>query len=154
MKQVARWNVTYIGIYTASNCFKEPRKEIYEATLQVITLQRYNLTFLSTYSMISARGEVGISDSRTSRLKLGISWLFAVQWSCCSWNFSLWGDCCGKWLEICVTNKPVEHPLQIAECVLESFGPIFLFIKALGYGVTFNFVIFNPARKSETVRQQ
>lgn len=42
----------------------------------MIALHPYNLSFLSTYDTIRTRGEVVISDSR---LKLGISWLFAVQ---------------------------------------------------------------------------
>lgn len=35
-----------------------------------------------------------------------------------------------KWLEVDAPDEPVESPLQITECVLESFGPILLLVEA------------------------
>jgi hypothetical protein len=51
-------------------------------------------------------------------------------------------------LEVGISNKPIESPFQIAECVLECFCPIFLLIEALGDGIVFHFVILNPKKNS------
>lgn len=79
-----------------------------------------------------------------SSFRFGVSGTFCVQ-RAYSWNFR-WGNHCRKGLEICISNKPVKSPLQIAEGVFESFGPILLLVEALSDGVVFHFVILNPAR--------
>lgn len=52
----------------------------------------------------------------------------------------------GKRLEVCIPYKPEESPFQIAECVLESFGPVFLLVEALCDGIGTHSVILNPAK--------
>ena len=74
----------------------------------------------------------------------GVRNAFCVQ-RAYSWNFR-WRDHCRKGLEICISNKPVKSPLQIAKGVFESFGPILLLVEALSDGVVFHFVVLNPAR--------
>lgn len=83
--------------------------------------------------------------SRPSRFSLGIITALCVQriYSC---NFNSGRHHCSKGLEVRISNKPIESPFQIAECVLERFGPILLLIEALCNRVVFHFVILNPAR--------
>ena len=65
----------------------------------------------------------------------GVRNAFCVQ-RAYSWNFR-WRDHCRKGLEICISNKPVKSPLQIAEGVFESFGPILLLVEALEWWSSF-----------------
>lgn len=76
-------------------------------------------------------------------LRLGVGTASRVQ-RAYTWDFSMWRrHYCGKGLEVCVPNKPIQSPFQIAEGVLESFGPILLLIEALSDRIGFHFVILN-----------
>lgn len=82
--------------------------------------------------------------SSIGRMQLGIRGSLATLQSC-TWCFSVRRDRWIKRLEIGLPYKPVESPFQIAERILESFGPILLFIEALCNRVIVDLVIFNPA---------
>ena len=58
----------------------------------------------------------------------------------------MWRGHRGKRLEVRIPYKPEESPFQIAEGVLESFGPVFLLVEALRDGIGSDFVILNPAK--------
>lgn len=62
-------------------------------------------------------------------------------------NSWMWGgNGRSKWLKIGITNKPVECPFQIAQGVLKSFRPVFLFVEALCDWIAFHFVILDPVK--------
>lgn len=83
-------------------------------------------------------------ESSIWRMYIRISWSLTIQ-QACTWCFSVRRDRWIKRLEIGLPYKPVESPFQIAERILESFGPILLFIEALCNRVIVDLVIFNPA---------